>query len=60
MRILGSLPSDVDLLGPPNGWFKSVQLQIPDHMIGITLQVSWRVWFARNEVTHTSAIDRRG
>jgi hypothetical protein len=52
MRLVWSLPSCSDFQKPSRHWFQSVLSDLPSHLVDTTLLVAWRIWYARNEVTH--------
>ena len=56
MRDCWQLPAESDLHAPPRLWFRSVLLNVRPQMINNTLLVAWRVWYARNEITHNKPL----
>jgi hypothetical protein len=51
-----SLPSPAAFYIQSPTWFQEVLLQASDHMIDNIMLVAWRVWYARNEVTHGKSL----
>jgi hypothetical protein len=52
MRECWHIPSKIDFQSSSIGWFRELILTLPKQMIDCTLLVAWRIWYARNEVTH--------
>jgi hypothetical protein len=56
MRTVWNLPSNSELDVAPHHWFKSVLVHAPAYMIDTILLITWRAWYARNEVTHDKSL----
>jgi ribonuclease HI len=52
MREVWHLPGDSEVQFHSPTWFRSLILSIPESMLDALLLVSWRAWYARNEITH--------